>query len=73
MGQKHKFKSSRGLLYCKYCGVHPSNKIGWDNECCFFGSNPQPHNYISTKSDGKTWEIRCSNCGDTPDSMDMGC
>lgn len=73
LGQKHSFKSSRGLLYYKYCGAHPDDKIGNKNECAFFSSYPKNHNFISIKSDGKLWEILYMKCFEKPESLDMGC
>lgn len=55
--KKHSFKSSRGILFCKYCGV----KNMYAKSIC--EGRDSNHNYILMKNQANDWIPVCSKCG----------
>ena len=64
--RQHKFKSSRGILFCKYCGAERKYS---DGECHY---RKNGHNFVYLKVDG-AWEITCNLCGTHTRNKDFNC
>ncbi len=64
--RQHKFKSSRGILFCKYCGGERKYCYG---ECHY---RKNGHNFVYLKVDG-AWEITCNLCGTHTRNKDFNC
>jgi hypothetical protein len=62
----HKFKSSRGILFCQYCG---DERKYCDDECHY---RKNGHNFVYLKVDG-AWEITCNLCGSHTRNKDFKC
>ena len=73
---KHKFKSSRGVMFCKYCGN--DNKNFFDGDCY---NRINGHNFVYMKVEEPSWmsnpttnwEITCNKCGTNAKYSDSNC
>jgi len=63
---QHKIKSSRGILFCQYCGEEQKYCTG---EC---HHRKNGHNFVYLKVDG-AWEITCNLCGSHTRYKDFKC
>jgi hypothetical protein len=57
--RNHKLKSSRGEIYCMFCGV--DKKQLYNYESC--NGRVNGHNYIFMKDNKDNWKLKCNKCG----------
>jgi hypothetical protein len=56
---KHKLKSSRGEIYCVFCGMFKSRTHVVD----YCSGRINDHNYVFMKDKKDRWELLCNKCG----------
>jgi hypothetical protein len=56
---KHKLKSSRGEIYCMFCGMFKSRTHVFD----YCSGRINDHNYVFMKDKNDQWELLCNKCG----------
>ena len=64
--KQHEFKSSRGKLFCKYCGKDNA----WSSDDC--QGRQHGHNYLLIKN-GDDLELICNKCGKGEAWADVSC